>query len=284
MIQNVCICGGGTMGSGIAQVLAQHGYEIIVFDVMEMALQTSAQHIQTNFNHLVSTGKLSESVAHQAFARIRFTDRINECAADLIIEAIAENLASKKELFQQLAGLNSPETIFTTNTSSIRVSEIAEQMPHRERVAGLHFFNPAPVMKLVEVAATPYTSAGVIDKLVDLVQKLGKQAVVCQDVPGFIVNRVARPYYLEALRLAEENAATLNEIDDLTESAGFRMGPFRLMDLIGNDVNLAVSQSLYEALGEPERLRPSTFQQQKVDTGELGKKSGKGYYNYRQGG
>jgi 3-hydroxybutyryl-CoA dehydrogenase len=183
-------------------------------------------------------------------------------------------------LFQQLTRLNTTETIFATNTSSLSVSTIAKEITNAERFAGLHFFNPAPLMKLVEVVRAEQTSDETISKLVELTKAFGKTPVVCKDSPGFIVNRVARPYYIESLRLVEERHADFETIDRLLESKGFKMGPFKLMDLIGNDINYAVSCSVYEQLNNPERLKPSQIQEEKVEKGELGKKTGKGYYNY----
>jgi 3-hydroxybutyryl-CoA dehydrogenase len=207
-----------------------------------------------------------------------FTSEINHCRADIIIEAIVEKPEVKVSLFNQLASINSDKTIFASNTSSLSISSIASAVIHPGRVAGLHFFNPAPIMKLVEVVKGKQTSAEVIEALVQLTRKLGKTPVVCLDSPGFIVNRVARPYYIESLRMVEEGLASFETIDRLLESRGFKMGPFRLMDLIGNDVNYAVSCSVYEQLNKPERLKPSYIQKEKVEKGELGKKTGKGYY------
>jgi 3-hydroxybutyryl-CoA dehydrogenase len=183
-------------------------------------------------------------------------------------------------LFNQLYEINGQETIFATNTSSLSVSALAKNLKHPQRMAGLHFFNPAPVMKLVEVVRGEQTAGEVIEKLVSFTQSLGKEPVVCTDAPGFIVNRVARPFYIESLRVMEEGKVGADTIDRLLEGIGFRMGPFRLMDLIGNDVNYAVSCSVYEQLHQPERLKPSPIQKEKVDRGELGRKTGKGYYQY----
>ena len=197
---------------------------------------------------------------------------------------IIENYEVKMELFEALSEQNPPETIFASNTSSLSVSRIAEGLPHPNRVAGLHFFNPAPLMKLVEVVKAEQTSEEVIHQLVQLTKILGKQPVVCTDAPGFIVNRVARPYYIESLRLVEEGLADFATVDRILEASGFKMGPFKLMDLIGNDVNYAVSCSVYEQLDQPERLKPSYLQKEKLDAGELGRKTGKGYYDYNSSG
>ena len=182
--------------------------------------------------------------------------------------------------FDRLSALNRPDTILATNTSSLSVTTIAEGSDHPERVIGMHFFNPAPVMKLVEIIHTKYTDEKTTRITAELANAMGKTPVICKDAPGFIVNHVARPYYLEALRLVEQGWAGIETIDALMEASGFRMGPFRLMDLIGNDVNYAVSCSVYKALGEPERLKPSALQEQKVQNGELGRKAGRGYYDY----
>lgn len=213
-------------------------------------------------------------------SRIVYTRDLQSCLADLFIEAIVEKEEVKVALFNQLAELNHSECIFASNTSSLSITRIAEQVVNPARVIGLHFFNPAPLMKLVEVVNTPFTHPEVTDNIVELARQMGKTPVTCQDAPGFIVNRVARPYYIESLRLAEEKLADYAQLDKLLTATGFKMGPFQLMDLIGNDVNYAVSTSVYEQLGQPERLKPSYLQKDKVDQGKLGRKSGEGYYIY----
>jgi 3-hydroxybutyryl-CoA dehydrogenase len=197
-----------------------------------------------------------------------------------VIEAIIERSPEKIALLNQLAELNHSETIFATNTSSLSVTDIAGKVQHPGRVAGMHFFNPPVLMKLVELVQTENTNPRVLETLTALCASVGKTVVQCKDVPGFIVNRVARPFYLEALHLAEQQQAGIETIDRLMEASGFRMGPFRLMDLIGNDINYAVSLSLYEALNRPARLKPSALQQQMVADRALGKKTGKGFYDY----
>jgi len=200
--------------------------------------------------------------------------------ADLVIEAIIEKEEAKVSLFSQLQNTNGEHTLFASNTSSLSISSIAEKLNDKSKLAGLHFFNPAPLMRLVEVVQTRYNHQSTIDTLVSFAKQLGKTPVVCKDAPGFIVNHVARPYYLEALNLLSSGETNIQDIDELLESSGFKMGPFRLMDLIGNDVNYAVSCSVYEAMGKPERLKPSPIQAQKVSNGELGRKTQKGYYSY----
>jgi 3-hydroxybutyryl-CoA dehydrogenase len=183
-------------------------------------------------------------------------------------------------LFNQLAELNHSECVFATNTSSLSVTGIAASVMSPQRVVGMHFFNPATIMKLVEVVSSAYTNKQTIDTVVELARQMGKVAVICKDSPGFIVNRVARPFYTESLRLTEEGHTDFATADKLLEASGFRMGPFKLMDLIGNDINYAVSCSVYQQMNKPERLKPSYIQEQKVKEGKLGKKSGEGYYKY----
>lgn len=278
----ICVCGAGTMGSGIAQVAAQNGFKTIQFDVNADMLLQSKKNISVNLEKLVQKGKMQIDAVPEILSNLTFTDKIQECKADIVIEAVVERLDVKIGLFQQLAALNGPSTILATNTSSIGIGSIASAVPSPERVAGMHFFNPAPLMQLVEVIKSEQTSDAVIQQLVSLTKQLKKVPVVCKDSPGFIVNRVARHYYLEALKLVDEGKASVETIDALMENAGFKMGPFRLMDLIGMDINYSVSNIVWEALGKPERLTPVPLQKHKVDIGELGKKSGKGFYEYNE--
>jgi 3-hydroxybutyryl-CoA dehydrogenase len=268
------------MGSGIAQVAAASGFNTILYELNETVLEKAKTSIQTSLQKLLDKGKITEDERTSIFNRIIFTSDIKNCKADVVIEAIIEKLDVKVSLFNQLAEINPSNTIFASNTSSLSISKIAKEVNSPERVGGMHFFNPAPLMKLVEIVKGETTAEEIIQSLVDLTKKMNKIPVVCKDAPGFIVNRVARPYYIEALRLAEEGKGDFNTIDKLLEASGFKMGPFKLMDLIGNDVNFAVSSSVYDQLGNPERLKPSYIQKEKVDKGELGKKSGKGYYAY----
>jgi len=280
MIQTIIICGAGTMGSGIAQVSAQSGFYTILYDLNPAMLEKAKNTLQQNIEKLKEKGKISSADKDQILMRLRFTDNIFDCIGDLVIEAIAEKLEYKIALFNQLAEINHTDTIFASNTSSLSVSAIASGTMHPGRVCGLHFFNPAPVMKLVEVIRAEQTREDVIEIIMNLARKFEKTPVLCKDAPGFIVNRVARHYYLEPLTLVEKGYCSMETADDLLESCGFKMGPFKLMDLIGNDVNYAVTESLYEACGRPVRFRPSPIQKEKVEKGELGKKSGKGYYEY----
>lgn len=281
-IQSLCVCGAGTMGAGIAQAAAQSGYFTVLYELNTAVLEKARHSIEKNIAVLKEKGKLDAGQAAAVLARLRYTADIQECLADVFIEAIVEKAAIKAGLFNQLAEINHGDVIFATNTSSLSVTAIAEQVHRPERVIGLHFFNPATLMKLVEVVLTPYTNEATRTTILSLAAGMGKTAVLCKDAPGFIVNRVARPYYIESLRLVEEGITSTSQADRLLESAGFRLGPFKLMDLIGNDVNYAVSCSVYEQLGRPERLKPSYLQEEKVKEGKLGKKTGEGYYRYEK--
>src|SRR6187549_371732 len=232
----ICICGAGTMGSGIAQAAASSGFYAILYE-------------------------LNDTVLAKA-------------------KVIIEKPEAKIALFNQLAEINHSETVFASNTSSLSITQIAKGVKNPERVIGMHFFNPATIMKLVEVVKTDLTNKQTTNIIIELAKLMNKTPVLCKDSPGFIVNRVARPFYIESLRLAEEKLIDLSKIDSLMESTGFKMGPFKLMDMIGNDINYAVSCSVYEQLGELERLKPSFIQKEKVVTEQLGKKTGKGYYEY----
>ncbi len=279
-INTICICGAGTMGTGIAQVAAMAGLHTILYELNKQALQNAKMKLQKDVEKLVEKQKISNEKAGKILKNISFTNDLHECIADVIIEAIIEKADAKVSLFNQLAEINHSETIFASNTSSLSVTEIAKQINNPPRVIGMHFFNPAPLMKLVEVVKTEYTNSTTTEVVVSLASEMGKTAVICKDAPGFIVNRVARPYYIESLRLAEQDIAGIEVIDRLLESKSFKMGPFKLMDLIGNDVNYAVSCSVFEQLNKPERLKPSYIQKGKVENNELGKKTGKGYYMY----
>jgi len=236
--------------------------------------------IDKNLQTLIEKNKITEADKESTLNNLHFTNDLFQCLADVVIEAIVEKPEAKIVLFNQLAEINHSETVFASNTSSLSVTEIARGVKNPERVIGMHFFNPATIMKLVEVVKTDFTNEQTTRIIIDLAKQMGKTAVLCKDSPGFIVNRVARPYYIESLRLVEEGITNFSTIDTLMESSGFKMGPFKLMDLIGNDVNYAVSCSVYDQLDKPERLRPSTIQKEKIENGELGRKTKKGYYKY----
>jgi 3-hydroxybutyryl-CoA dehydrogenase len=280
MISTIVVCGSGTMGSGIAETCARGGFHTILYDLDPQKVEKALQQIHLNLDNQVAKGKLSGAEASACKDRLHGASDLYDCIGDLVIEAIIEKEDAKWALFNQLAEINHSDTIFATNTSSLSVSRIASNVMHPERICGLHFFNPAPLMKLVEVVQASDTRADIIPQMTALCEQLGKIPVVCKDAPGFIVNRVARHYYLEPLRLVEKGHARIEEIDQLMESAGFRMGPFKLMDLIGNDINYAVTESLYEACGQPERLKPSNIQHTNVKEGKLGRKTGEGFYTY----
>ncbi len=280
MINSICVIGAGTMGSGIAQTAAQSGFYTLLFDINTDVLERAKTSIQISLQYLLDKEKISAVEKETINQRIHFITDINDCLADIFIEAIVEKLEAKVAIFNQLAELNHSEVIFATNTSSISVSEIQAKVQQPQRVAGMHFFNPAPVMKLVEVVKGDQTTDAVAQTVYDLCLQMNKTPVMCKDAPGFIVNRVARHYYLEAMKLVENGIANIEDVDEIMEASGFKMGPFKLMDLIGNDVNLAVSQSLFDACNKAERFKPSPLQIDKVANGEFGKKTKKGFYNY----
>ncbi|WP_126972476.1 3-hydroxyacyl-CoA dehydrogenase family protein [Gynurincola endophyticus] len=280
MNQKIVVCGAGTMGRSIAQLAAQNGYSVVLYDLQANAVQTAQLMIGEDLERLVAKGKLNGQEKDQITSRITYTTNTADCTGDLIIEAVVEILEVKVELFQCLQKHNPPSTILASNTSSISIASIANELEHPERVAGLHFFNPATIMKLVEVVKTEHTSPQVTDYLMNFARSLQKTPVLCRDAPGFIVNHAARPYYLESLYL-HKKGVPLEMIDELLEQSGFKMGPFRLLDLIGNDINYAVSDIVYQQLGKPNRLQPSLIQKAMVEKGHLGRKTGKGFYDYK---
>ena len=280
MINTICVIGAGTMGSGITQTAAQSGFYTLLFDINAEVLEKAKAAIEKSLQFLVDKEKISAEEKENIFERIRFVTDTNDCLADIVIEAIIEKVDAKVAIFNQLAELNHSEVIFATNTSSLSVSEIQARVQQPQRVVGMHFFNPAQVMKLVEVVKGDQTLDAVAQTVYDLCLQMKKTPVMCKDAPGFIVNRVARHYYLEAMKLVENGIAGFENVDEVMEATGFKMGPFKLMDLIGMDINLAVSQSLYDACDKAERFKPSPIQIEKVSKGELGKKTGKGFYDY----
>lgn len=276
----ICVCGAGTMGSGIAQAAAASGFYAIVYELNQAVLEKANTSIEKNLHSLVEKNKITGAAKQETLNNLKFTNNLHDCLGDVIIEAIIEKPEAKISLFNQLAEINHSETVFASNTSSLSITEIARGVKNPERVIGMHFFNPPTIMKLVEVVNTEFTNDQTTNTIIELTKQMKKMPVICKDSPGFIVNRVARPFYIESLRLAEEGLVDFARIDSLMESSGFKMGPFKLMDLIGNDVNYAVSCSVYDQLKKPERLRPSPIQKEKVDKGQFGKKTGKGYYSY----
>ncbi len=284
-IRVVGILGAGTMGAGIAQVVAEAGIEAIVHDPIDGATETALQRIGGFLERRIDKGQLSSIDAGNALARIRPVDSVEALAsADLVIEAIPEDLGLKRDAFRRLDLTSAESAILATNTSSLSVASIGAATAHPERVVGMHFFNPVPLMGLVEVIAGPMTAPEVVDTVALFGRRLGKTPVVAADTPGFIVNRVARPYYLEAFRILGEGAAGVEAIDTAMRGIGFRMGPFELIDAIGADVNLAVSISVFEQLFGDPRYRPHPLQRALVESGRLGRKVGGGCYEYEGDG
>ncbi|MCX6352739.1 MAG: 3-hydroxyacyl-CoA dehydrogenase NAD-binding domain-containing protein [Bacteroidetes bacterium] len=279
-IKTIAVVGAGTMGSGIAQLAATAGYQTLLYDLDEEMLTKAKEAIAQNLQGAVDRGKSTLEEKQNILAKISFSNDLQTLIADVIIEAIVEKLDVKRNLFRKAAELNSEDTILATNTSSIPITQIAFGIPNPERVVGMHFFNPAHIMKLVEVISGASTADEVAKTIFALAEKMGKTAVLAADSPGFIVNRVARHYYVEGLKILEENVATVEGIDNLLEASGFKMGPFKLMDLIGVDVNFSVTSSMYEQFHQDEKFRPSRIQKQKVDAGFHGRKTKKGFYNY----
>jgi len=282
-IHTVAVIGSGIMGAGIAEVAASYGHPVLVYDINADAICRAIDGIRTRLESRVARGKLSAQASEQTLQRLMpVTDIHALAAADLVIEAASEQMAVKKALFAQLAEICPAKTLLTSNTSSISITAIAADLRHPERVAGLHFFNPAPVMKLVEVVSGLATSGEVVEQLSQLAVNWGKQPVRCQSTPGFIVNRVARPYYAEAWRALEEQVAAPEVIDAaLRDGAGFPMGPLELTDMIGQDVNFAVTCSVFNAFWQERRFLPSLVQQELVLAGRFGRKSGQGVYSWR---
>ena len=279
-IKTIGIAGAGTMGAGIAQVAATYGYQTILFDVNENMLTKAKLSIEKSLESLVQKQKIKSDKKAEIISHIQYTNAVTQLKADLIIEAIVERLDIKQQFFNEVAAINSLDTILATNTSSIPVTQIAAKVPNPKRFLGIHFFNPAPIMKLVEIICGVETDAAVASKCKQLIEGMGKTCVMAADAPGFIVNRVARHYYVEGLKIAEERIADFETIDALMESSGFKMGPFKLMDLIGVDTNFSVTTSIYNLFHQDGKFRPSRIQQQKVDAGHHGRKTGKGFYIY----
>ena len=280
----ILVVGAGIMGVGIAQVAAQAGHTVMLFDTREGAAIEAKDKLAKTLDALVTKGKLRAEEAAQTLSRIEMVSALEAAAsARLVVEAIVENLTVKRGLFQQLEAIVAPDCVLATNTSSISVTAIANGLQHPQRLVGMHFFNPVPLMKLVEVVSGLQTDAAVAAAIFDLSQLWGKVPVHARSTPGFIVNRIARPYYAETLALLLEQAATPAVLDACLRSAGFRMGPCELMDLIGHDTNLAVTQSVYEANFFDKRFVPSLVQREMVDGGLLGRKSGRGFYAYGDG-
>ena len=285
MIKNVGIIGGGTMGSGIAQVAATAGCMVTLYDVHQGALDTAKANLEKITNRLVDKARISPQEKDAIQNNIRYVNTIKELTnSDLTIEAIVENMEVKKKLFQELENHVSDTCIIATNTSSLSIASIASSLKKPNRCIGIHFFNPAPLMKLVEVIPAIQTSQKVLASVQITLENWKKVVAVAKDTPGFIVNRVARPFYGEALRMYEEGVADFATIDHALKSVGgFKMGPFELMDFIGNDVNYTVTHTVFEAFYNDPRYKPSFTQKRFAEAGFLGRKSGKGFYDYAPG-
>jgi 3-hydroxybutyryl-CoA dehydrogenase len=284
-MMKIGIIGAGSMGAGIAQVAATAGHEVLVFDSNPGALEKAQANLLSTLNKLAEKGKLDDATGKAIFGRTYF---LNDMAAfgetGLVIEAIVEDLSVKKAVFKQLQGIVGPDCILATNTSSLSVAAIAAACGKPERVLGIHFFNPAPLMQLVEVVPAIQTSVGIAKQAKLLLESWGKLVVLAKDTPGFIVNRVARPFYGEALRIFEEGIADIATIDwAMTSIGGFKMGPFTLMDFIGNDVNYTVTETVFQSFFFDPRYKPSFTQKRLSEAGWLGRKTGRGYYDYADG-
>ena len=281
-VSRIGVLGAGTMGCGIAQLAALGGYETVLFDADREVLENCGMRIGDDLGKGVGRGRWSEDEAEAALARLKFTPNLEGLVrCELVIEAAPERIELKRKIFQSLAHELGSEPVFATNTSSLRVTEIAEGMPHPERVVGMHFFNPPALMKLVEVVAAESSSDGALAATTEVAERMGRTPIRAKDSPGFVANRLARPFSLESLRMLGDGVADVATIDRIVRlGGGFRMGPFELLDLIGLDVNLEIARSFFAQGGEPERWRPSPIQEKLVAEERFGRKSHHGYYEY----
>ena len=283
---NIGIIGSGTMGSGIAQVAATSGCKVKLYDTNQAALDKAKASLEKILNRLIEKGRIDAEEKNRIQSNISYVDTLKDLSdSNLTIEAIIENLDIKKKVFSELESYVSEDCIIASNTSSLSIASIAASLKKPERCVGIHFFNPAPLMKLVEVIPAIQTSKEVLEKSIQTISDWKKTVAVAKDTPGFIVNRVARPFYGEALRIYEEGIADFETIDAaMKEIGGFRMGPFELMDFIGNDVNYTVTETVFTAFYFDPRYKPAFTQKRFSEAGYLGRKSGKGYYNYDENG
>lgn len=279
------VIGAGTMGRGIAQIAATAGHSVTLVDMNDEALGRAMGSLKKVFARLVEKGRVQPAEAEAILGRIRCTTQLHDLkTTGLVVEAIVEKMSVKGQLFKELEAIVPQDCVLATNTSSLSVTALASTLTRPERCMGLHFFNPAPLLPLVEVIPALQTREGLAEEMVVLMRNWGKQPALAKDTPGFIVNRVARPFYGEAIRLLEEGVADVATIDwAMTELGGFRMGPFALMDLIGNDINYAVTESVWTAFHYDARYKPSFAQKRNVDAGWLGRKSGRGWHDHAEG-
>ena len=279
-IQSVAVIGAGVMGSGIAISSVLAGYRTLLFDLRPEAVEQGRAYVQKQLQSTLEKGRIDQVQHDQALDRLQACTDFSALKADLILEAVVEKLEVKRDLFARLESQNDPSCMLATNTSSIPITQIASGLKHPERVVGVHFFNPAHIMKLVEIIRGAATDPAAAERAFAWAESLKKTAVYAADAPGFIVNRVARHYYVEALKMVEEGVADFETIDVHMEALGFKMGPFRLMDLIGVETNYSVTSSMFEQFNYDPKFRPSRIQKQKVDAGHHGRKSGRGFYTY----
>jgi len=279
------ILGAGTMGSGIAQVAAQAGHRVVLVDLNEVALETAKNSFQTIFSRMVEKGRMTNQQLIETSNRISYASNFEAFSnCGIVIEAIVESIAIKHSVFSELEAVVSEECVLASNTSSLSIASIGSVLKHSKRVIGIHFFNPAPLMPLVEIIPSVQTSQETLNFSKALIDSWGKITVLTKDTPGFIVNRVARPFYGEALRIYEEGIADFATIDwAMTSIGGFKMGPFTLMDYIGNDINYAVTESVFTSFYYDPRFKPSFTQKRHTEAGFFGRKSGRGYYDYTEG-
>jgi 3-hydroxybutyryl-CoA dehydrogenase len=283
--QPVSVVGAGAMGAGIAQVAAAAGHPVTLVDAVSGVVEKAVAGIIAGLQRQEAKGRISSAQLEETVERITPVDSLSQLpASTLVIEAVREDLDTKRALFTQLAEHQRPDTVLASNTSSLDIGAIAEGLPEPGRVIGLHFFNPPPLMRLVEVVRGRESAGSVVEAAADLMRAWGKTPVVCASTPGFIVNRVARPFYGEAQRMLMDGVAGAATLDAAVRSAGFRMGPLELTDLIGQDVNLAVGTSVWEQTGRDPRYAPTALQQDLVAGGHLGRKTGRGVYTYGSDG